>query len=77
MCKDLSWNEWQTITPNKDSKYMCVHRFASGLYDMQSMLIDKASRKSITDEVKIRKLLKNIPDIIEKTITPHLTDDMT
>ena len=56
---------------------MGVHRFARALYDMQSKLIDKLGRKSITDEVKIRQFLNNIPDIIKKAITPHLTDNMT
>ena len=56
---------------------MGVHRFARELDDMQSKLIDKQGCKSITDEVKIRKFLNNIPDIIKKSITPHLTDHMT
>ena len=43
---------------------------------MLSQVIDRQGRKSITDEVKIRKFLNNIPDIIKKSITPHVTDDM-
>ena len=56
---------------------MRVHRFASAPDDMQSKLIDKLSRKSITDAGEIRKFINNIPNIIKKSITPHLTDDMT
>ena len=55
---------------------MCVHRFATTLDDMQSKSIDKQGRKSITDAVKIRKFFNNIPHIVKKSITPHLTDDM-
>ena len=75
--KDLLWKKWGTITANKDGKNMAVHRFASALDDMQSELIDKQGRKSITEEVKIRKFLNNISDVIKKTFTPHLTDDIT
>ena len=44
---------------------------------MHRKLIDKQYRKSITDEVKIRKFLNNIADIIKKSITPDPSDDMT
>ena len=56
---------------------MGVHRFARAQDDMQSKLIDKQCRKSITDAVKIRKFLNYIPEIIKKAITQHLTDDIT
>ena len=56
---------------------MGVHRFARALDDMQCKLIDKQGCKSITDEVTIRKFLNNIPDIIKKSITLHLTDNVT
>ena len=56
---------------------MGVHRFTRALDDMQSKLIAKQGRKSITDVVKIRKFLNNLPDISKKSLTPHLTDDMT
>ena len=56
---------------------MCVHLSARVLDDIQRKLIDKQGRKSITNEVKIRNFLNNIPDIIKNTITPHLTDYMT
>ena len=62
---------------NKNGKTIGIHCFATGLYYMQSKLIDKQGRKSITDEVKIRKLLHNIPDIIKKSIKLHLPDDIT
>ena len=75
--KDLVWTEWETTTPKKDSKNMGVHRFARALDAMQSNLIDKQGHKSITEEVKIRKFLNNISDVIKKSLTPHLTDDMT
>ena len=75
--KDLSWTEWETITPNKDGKNMGVHCFARALYDIQSQVIHKQGCKSITDVVKIRNFLNNIPAIIIRCITPHLTDDMT
>ena len=55
---------------------MGVYRFASALDDMQSKLIDKQGRKSITDIGEIRKFFHNISDIIKKSITPHLKDDM-
>ena len=55
---------------------MGVHRFARSLDDMQSKLMDIQGHKSITDEVKIRKFLNNILDIIKKSWTPHLTDDI-
>ena len=74
---DLLWKEWETITPNKDAKNMGIHRFARAVEHMQSKLIDKQGCKLITDDVKIRKFLNNIPDIIKKAITLHLTDDMT
>ena len=44
---------------------------------MQSKLIDKQGRNSVTDVVKIRNLQNNIPDIIKKSIAPHLTEDRT
>ena len=44
---------------------------------MQSNFMDNQSHKSITDEVKIKKFLNDIPNILKKSITPHLTDDMT
>ena len=75
--KGLLWKQWETITPNKHGKLMCVHRFARALYKIQSKLIDKQGCKSSTDEVKIRKFLHNIPNISMKSITPHLTDHMT
>ena len=56
---------------------MGIHRFARALDKMQCKLIDKEGRKSITEEVKIRKFLHNISDVIKKSLTPHLTDDMT
>ena len=75
--KDLLWKEWETITPNKDGKNMVVHRYSRALDDMLSKLIDKQGYKSITEEVKIRKFLNNISAVIKKSLTPHLTDDMT
>ena len=56
---------------------MCVHHFTRALYDMLSKLIDKQGHKSITEEVKIRKFLNYISDVIKKSLTPHLTYDMT
>ena len=44
---------------------------------MQSKLIDRQDRKSITEEVNLRKFLNNILYVIKWSITPHLTDDMT
>ena len=55
--KNLLWKQWETITANKDGKNLGVHRFARALDDMQSKLIDKQGRKSITEEVMIRKFL--------------------
>ena len=56
---------------------MGVHRFGRALDDMESKLIDKQGRTSITNDVKISKFLNNILDIIKQFITPDLTDDMT
>ena len=56
---------------------MVVHRFARALDDMPSMLIAQQGHKSITDAVEIKKFLNNISDIIKKSITHHLTDEMT
>ena len=56
---------------------MGIHLFARAQDNMQSKLINKQWRKSITDAVKIRKFLNYIPDIIKKAITLHLTDDIT
>ena len=56
---------------------MVVPRFARALNDMQSKLIAKQGRKSITDEVRMSKFLNNMPDIIKTSIRPHLPDDMT
>ena len=75
--KYLLCKEWNTSTPNGDGKHMGVHPFARALDDMQSKLIDKWGRKFLTDDVNIRKFLNNIPDIIKKSITIHLTNDMT
>ena len=75
--KYILWKEWQTITRNKDGKNLGVHLFARALDNMQSKLIDKQGRNSITEEVKIRKFLNNISHLIKKSITPHLTGDMT
>ena len=75
--EDLLWKEWQTITPTKGGKNMGVHRFARALDDMQSKLIDKQGHKSIIEEVKISKFLNNMSDVINKSLTPDLTDDMT
>ena len=33
--QDLLWEEWETITPNKDGKHMGVHQFARALDNMQ------------------------------------------
>ena len=74
---DLLWEEWETIASNKDGKHMCVHNVARALDDMQSKLIDKQGHKSIRDEVKVSKFLNNMPDIIKKSITPHLANGMT
>ena len=75
--KDLLWKEVETITHIKYGTNMGVHRLARALDDMQSKLIDKQGRKSITDEVKIREFLYNLADIIKKPIAPHQTDDRT
>ena len=75
--KDLLWQEWVTITRNKYGKKMGVHRFARASDDMQSKLIYKQCHKSITEQVKIRKFLNNISNVIDKFLTPHLTDQMT
>ena len=56
---------------------MGVHRFARTPDDMQSKLSHKQGRKSITDEVKISKFLNNMPYIIKKSITAHLSHDIT
>ena len=56
---------------------MGVHLLKRALYNMQSKLIDKEACKSITDEVKIREFLNEIPDVFKKSITPHLTNDMS
>ena len=75
--KDLLSKEWETITPNKDGNNIGVHRFARALDPMQSELIAKQGHRSITEEVKIREFLNNISDVITKSLTPHLIDDMT
>ena len=75
--KYILWKEWQTITRNKDGKNLGVHLFPRALDNMQSKRIDKQGRNSITEEVKIRKFLNNISHLIKKSITPHLTSDMT
>ena len=73
----LLCKEWATITPNKYGKPMGGHRFARVLDDVRSKSIVKEGLKSITDEIQIRKFRTNIPDIIKKSITLHLSDDMT
>ena len=65
------------MTPNNDGRNMDVHRFARVLDNMQSKLIHKQGRKSITEEVKISKLRNNICNVSKKSITRHFTDDMT
>ena len=74
--KYLLWTGWETIIPYKDGKDMSINCFTRASDNMQSKLIDKQGSKSITEEVKIRKLRNNISDIIKKSVTPHLTDDM-
>ena len=74
---DLLWKQWETIAPNKDGKNIGIHRVASALDDLQSKLIDKQGHKSIAGEVKMSKFLNNKPDIIKKSITPHLRDYVT
>ena len=55
---------------------MGIHRFARALHDTHSKLIDKQGRKSITAEVKVRKFNNNISDVMKKSMTPHLPDDV-
>lgn len=74
--QDILWKKWQTITPKKDGKNIDVYHFARGLDAMQCELIPKQGRKLIADEVKIRKFLHYISDIIYKSITAHLPDDI-
>ena len=75
--KSLLEKQWETITPHKYGKNMGVHPFARALNAMQSKLIYKQGYKSITAQVKIRKFYNNILDIIKKSITAHLTENMT
>lgn len=56
---------------------MAIHLFARVRNDIQSKYIDKQGHKSITDEVKIRLFLDNIPNFIKRSITSHLKDNMT
>ena len=56
---------------------MGVQDFARALNEMQSKLIDRQGWKSITEEVKIRKFFNNIADVIKKSITTPVTDNMT
>ena len=56
---------------------MGLQPLTRGLDNMQSKLIHKQGRKSITDELESRKFLNNSPDLIKKYITRHLTDEMT
>ena len=76
-CNDLLREEHNTITPNKDCQHMAVHCFARPLDEVHRILIDKQGTKSITNEVNIRKFRNNLADVIEKSITSHLTEDMT
>lgn len=76
MSKHLLWTEWETSTANKDNQNLGFHRVARDLNDMQRKLIDEQCCKSISDEVKIWKFIHNIPDIIKKSITGYLTNDM-
>ena len=75
--KDLLLTEWETITTNKDDKNKYVHHFARALDDMQSKLIDKPCRKSITEEVKIRNFPNNISGVIKTSLTSQLTHNIT
>ena len=56
---------------------MGMHRSTRALHHTHSKLMHTQGRKSITAEVKIRKFLNNISDVIRKSITAHLPDDMT
>ena len=44
---------------------------------MKSTLIDRQGHQWITEQVKIRKLLNQVPEVITASISTHLTDDMT
>ena len=75
--KNHLWTECETITTNEDCKNMYLHPFARAKDAMQCKLIDKQGRKWITDEVKIRKCLCHIPDIIYMSIIPYSSNDLT
>ena len=56
---------------------MGVHHFARAMDDIQSKQIVNQGCRSIADEVKIRQYINNIAHLIKKSITPHLSNDMT
>lgn len=46
------------------------------MYGMQSKMINQQDRKSITADVKMRKLYDDIPDFITMQVPHNLTNDI-
>ena len=75
--KDKLWKEWETGTIYKDVWTQEMHEFSNWINEMQIKLIDKDGNQCISNEVKRRKLLNNLPPYMEETLMPQIKDDWT
>jgi len=74
--KDLLCKEWEVASPNKDGRHMCIKIFTNWLEELQIQLIDKDGNQYISEEVKCRKILNDLPDYIETFLVPQLLDSL-
>jgi len=56
---------------------MGIKTFANWLEELQIQLIDKNGNQCISEEVKRRKFLNDLPDYMETTLVPQILDSWT
>jgi len=56
---------------------MGIKTFANWLEELQIKLIDKDGNPYVSEEVKSRKFVNNVPDYMETTLVPQILDSWT
>ena len=56
---------------------MGIKKFYNWLTEIQLNVIDKQRKQSISEQVKIRKLLNHLPQYMEATMIPQINEDWT
>ena len=74
-CKDLLWKRWETANPYNKGRHIGIKKLSNWLTEMQSKVMDKQEKQSISEEVKKWKFLNHQLQHMEATLIPQIKED--